>query len=553
MQEENNHPEKIGKYQLDGVLGQGAMGIVYKAFDPFIKRQVAIKLIHKDLMMSSSSEQVSMRFKLEAQAAGRFSPHNNIVTVYDFGQVDDLDDGGGRPYIVLEYVQGETLSHWLKKDPHFTLQNIYSIMSQLLNGLQYSHDNHVVHRDIKPENIFVLASGQIKISDFGIAKIDQTNITQQGMRIGTPSFMSPEQIEGKPVDGRSDLFSAGVILYLLLTGQKPFTGESLAALMHQIVNTEPPAVSELNKKLPAGVDEVVSKALAKNPADRFQTGREFALALKSTLVAGGDQPEEKKKRGMLPVALTGAAVFSLLAGAVFFFVESEDLVDSGGQGSAVHELPGAVEKTSPVAAVDSGPQKEPEQQPVVPERVIVEEVIVEKVVVEEVPGAEVEKVDDKVVKGEPSATEIFFEARGYFTSPTGVMSELRDGETLTSAESYYVTCLADRQMFFYVAQIDSLGHLFPIFPNSVISSYENPLAAGKEYIFPEESYMYLDLNVGKEQIYFVSSVNKHDAVEQLFAQSAGSSGGSREVAAQFVKEFDKLDPNYTHSIWFWHK
>src|SRR6266571_3235797 len=206
-------PGKIGKYRIDSVLGKGAMGVVYKAFDPGIERAVAIKTVRKDLVDPDLVEQSMARFKNEARAAGRLL-HPNIVSVYEYGEDE------ANAFIVMEYVEGTGLREFLNRGASFDLPQISSIMTQLLLALDFAHERGVVHRDIKPANLILTASGTLKVADFGIARVDTSSLTTMGMVMGTPSYMSPEQCQGQPVDRRSDIFSAAVVLYELIAGEK---------------------------------------------------------------------------------------------------------------------------------------------------------------------------------------------------------------------------------------------------------------------------------------------------------------------------------------------
>jgi hypothetical protein len=537
MKRAESLPKTIGKYQIEDVLGEGAMGIVFKGFDPHIRREVAIKLIHRELLASSSGEEVSMRFRLEAQAAGRFSPHVNIVTVYEYGEEE------GCPYIVMEYVKGKTLKEWLDSDTHFPLPNACNIMGQLLNGLHYSHANHVVHRDIKPENLFLLDNGQIKISDFGIAKIDKTSLTQHDMRIGTPSYMSPEQIEGKPVDGRSDLFSAGVIFYQLLTGRKPFTGGSLATLMHQVVNTEPPSVLELNSTLPRAFDGLMRKALAKQPENRFQSGLEFAKAIKA-LEDQASQPAQTKRTGPAAryVLLAALAVMLVAAGASYWYLGRDVDVQRAGSGAGVEMARSGrgqeAEKASPAAKTDGGPR-----QPL-PETAST---------VASLPATETEVVSAGKTADAGAAAVPRFDSRVFFTSTDGVMKELQIGDKLTPADTYYISFRTPAEVILYIAQVDSRGDIYPIFPNSQLSGEKNPLDAGRDYKFPEKSNFFLDFNTGKEHIYFVAAAKPNADIEGIFKEiMAADDARKRELARKFVAVFESIDPANTRSVWFWH-
>ncbi|MEN8134805.1 MAG: protein kinase [Thermodesulfobacteriota bacterium] len=271
--------EKLGKYTIQSILGQGAMGVVYKGFDPSIERTVAIKAIRKDAFQPEEMEQLLARFKREAQAAGRLT-HPGIVTVYEYAE------DGDNAFIAMEYVPGRELQDFLDKNERFPLNTVIDIVTQLLDALIYSHAQGVVHRDIKPSNIILLGNGQIKIMDFGIAKIESSTLTQFGDIFGTPSYMSPEQFSGQPVDKRSDLYSTGVILYHMLTGEKPFHGNSITSIMHRVMTTEAPLVSDINIQVPSSLDEVVRKALARKLDKRFQTAKEFKAALTKKSLVG---------------------------------------------------------------------------------------------------------------------------------------------------------------------------------------------------------------------------------------------------------------------------
>ncbi|MFO1312377.1 MAG: serine/threonine-protein kinase [Burkholderiales bacterium] len=263
---------RLGKYEIEGALGKGAMGIVYKGYDPQIERYVAIKTIRKDLVDPEVAHQYMARFKNEARAAGRLM-HPHIVAVYEYGEDETV------AYIAMEYVEGSGLREHLNRRETFDFAQLVGLMRQLLDALEFAHERGVVHRDIKPSNLIVTDGGRLKVADFGIARVDTSNLTQAGMIIGTPSYMSPEQCRGLDSDGRSDLWSAGVVMYELLTGDKPFKG-TLETMAYKICHEEPPAPSALSKlKLPPDVDRLVATALAKSPEARYQSAREFRKAL----------------------------------------------------------------------------------------------------------------------------------------------------------------------------------------------------------------------------------------------------------------------------------
>src|SRR6266404_5049461 len=267
----------IGKYEIRREIGRGAMGVVYEGYDPSIKRIVALKTIRADQLAGGDPAAVIARFRREAQAAGRLN-HPNIVSIYDFGE------DGGIWYIAMEFVQGRELKECFQANERFTIADIVRIMTQILDALDYSHRQGVIHRDIKPANIIVLADGSVKVADFGIAHIETSNLTQVGTVMGTPAYMSPEQIMGLPVDGRSDLFSAGVVLYQFLTGERPFSGTSTTT-MRKVLEEHPLPPSRFNVQALPAMDAFVHKALAKRPEDRFQTAAEFATALRAAAKA----------------------------------------------------------------------------------------------------------------------------------------------------------------------------------------------------------------------------------------------------------------------------
>lgn len=262
----------IGKYRIDSVLGKGAMGTVYKAFDPHIARAVALKIVRLELLEVGQHTEIVCRFKNEAQAAGRLS-HPNIVGIYDYGE------DRGAAYIAMEYVDGTPLSSLLQTRLSQRRASALRWMDQLLQALDYAHSCGVVHRDVKPANLLVTTDQRLKIADFGIARLDSSSMTQTGGVVGTPSYMSPEQFCGTVVDGRSDVFSAGIVLYQLLTGERPFSG-SAHMVMQQILNHTPAPPSSINPAL-APFDVVIAKALAKRPDDRYASAQQFLDALQA--------------------------------------------------------------------------------------------------------------------------------------------------------------------------------------------------------------------------------------------------------------------------------
>ncbi|MGH8615571.1 MAG: protein kinase domain-containing protein [Gammaproteobacteria bacterium] len=276
--------ERLGPYRIEGVLGEGAMGVVYKAYDPDVDRTVALKTLRKTLP-ENKREQILARFRIEARSAGRLM-HPKIVAVHGFGEEQ------GIPYIVMEYAPGPTLQDCLDKRVRYDLKTSARIMLQLLDALDFAHRHHIVHRDISSSNIIVMQDGSIKITDFGIAKIDTSNLTHFGDVLGTPNYMSPEQWLGEPSDHRTDIFSAGVIFYQLLVGEKPFAGEDKMVVRQRTIGLKPLPPSKINPQVPVAFDAIVSKAMAKHPRRRYRSAIEFLAAIRSALGTLGDQAND---------------------------------------------------------------------------------------------------------------------------------------------------------------------------------------------------------------------------------------------------------------------
>lgn len=266
-----------GRYRIVEELGKGAMGVVYKAHDPQIDRMIALKVLRSDRV---TSEAFVARFLKEARAIGRLS-HPHIVTIYDAGEDQ------GTIYIAMEYLEGVPLNEVIRNDRPDAARGI-DLARRIALTLDYAHRQGIVHRDIKPSNILITAEGQVKLTDFGIARIEEAAAgqeTQAGEILGTPLYMSPEQVMGQSVDGRSDLFSLGVILYEMVVGRRPFSGDSIAAIFHAITRGTPEAPEQVDPFLPKSLSGLILKSLAKDPADRFQTGEQMAAALAEALAA----------------------------------------------------------------------------------------------------------------------------------------------------------------------------------------------------------------------------------------------------------------------------
>ena len=265
----------LGRYEILEELGRGAMGIVYKANDPLIGRQVAIKAINLHGLDHKRREEYEARFYQEAKAAGCLN-HPNIVTIHDLGETDDV------AYISMELLEGRELHNDVGEMERMPLEKALKIAIQVADGLAFAHQHGIVHRDIKPSNIMLLSDNHVKIADFGIAKMDSSlMLTRTGMIMGSPLYMSPEQVLSANIDARSDIFSFGIVLYQIVTGRRPFAGDDANSVMYQIVNEVPPKPSSLNAEVPAALDVIVAKCLEKKPQDRYQSARELADDLRA--------------------------------------------------------------------------------------------------------------------------------------------------------------------------------------------------------------------------------------------------------------------------------
>lgn len=277
-------PQKLGRYHVIEELGKGAMGLVYLGEDPIIGRQLALKTFRVGLSAKDAElEQFRARFLREAQSAGRLA-HPNIVTIHD------VVEEGGEFVIAMEYIKGTDLKHLMQRQERLDVRFVVDIVAQIADGLDYAHSKGVVHRDIKPANIIITAEKVAKITDFGIARVDQSNLTVEGQLLGTPNYMAPEQIQGKEVDHRADLFSLGVMLYEMVTGKKPFAGENLTVVTHRIVYEAFVSPDRLVPGLPPRLLQTLDKALQKEPNQRYARGADMARDLRAVFSNSDSSP-----------------------------------------------------------------------------------------------------------------------------------------------------------------------------------------------------------------------------------------------------------------------
>jgi len=320
-------PQQLGRFEIGGKLGEGAMGVVYQAHDPLLERSVAVKTVSLALSQEEL-EAFEQRFYREAKSAGRLN-HPNIVTIYDVGRSAEF------AYIAMEYLRGQSLREILDSGAILRVEHAVDIAAQVADGLAFAHQHSIVHRDIKPANIMILESGAAKITDFGIATVPTGGRTLTGA-FGSPKYMSPEQVSGGQLDPRSDIFSLSAVLYEMLTGVPAFSGDQLDTILYRVVHETPPAPSERNRLVPPSLDQIVAKGLAKRPEQRYQSALEFAADLK------------RHKRKRLAISASGLPLPAKSRSATSRSSGDETVLISVGEAAAL-ALPGPLPPASKVA------------------------------------------------------------------------------------------------------------------------------------------------------------------------------------------------------------
>jgi hypothetical protein len=519
----------IGAYDIRGTLGKGAMGAVYSGWDPRRERLVAIKVLLPGSDDSRRAEQIA-RFLREGEIS-RTLRHSNIVEVYDVGN----DPESGMPYIVMEFIKGKPL-HVLLKERHLTIHESVSLICQVADGLDYAAQAGVIHRDIKPANILVdPVSLTPKLVDFGVAWIEGTNATHSGTVLGTPHYMSPEQCRSEVVDGRSDLFSLGAVLYELLTNVKAFPGDTIMTVMMAVLDPKKPiAPGEFRPEIPAGLCEAVMTALAKEPSARFQCGREMIATLQSALTkspeAAGIRPAELPPSET--VVITAERFMSLSRGSTV----------RAGQSSLMYAAMGlvgilAIGGIAWVALKPTGGEKVILPKPV--------EVIIPKPVAIIIPKP-VERttsISAAVVTKEPvTAMTVAF---GVLKNTKGQSALLNQGDALLPYDDFAVVIKTDETMYIYIWQTDSSGKVLRIFPNAEFSLIGNPVLPAQWLWLPsvqdKKRWFHLDLNPGEEEIVIVASVAARPELENLLRRltvtGVADSGSNRQI----LRELDKAE------------
>lgn len=481
----------IGRYEIRGTLGKGAMGAVYKGWDTRLELDVAIKVLLPGNDDSNREEEIT-RFLREVKIS-RTLKHPNIVAVYDVG--DDPDTG--MPYIVMEFIHGKPLNS-LMRDRHLTIQEIVTMTCQIADGLDFAGQAGVVHRDIKPANILVNTDTLVpKVVDFGVARIEGTNATQAGTVLGTPHYMSPEQCRGETVDGRSDLFSLGAMLYEMLTNQKAFPGETIVNVMMGVLDpSKPDPPGDLRPEIPYALSQAVMKALAKDPAERYQRGQDMVAALKGAL---GTTPEATMaiRPGQLP-ALEKTIIAKASGTTPFSLASSSGR--SGKAAPATTGFPVMYAVIGAIALLVAGGgawfAMKPSLAPVT--------------TAAPVPGPNAPAPPAASVPTPPLAmTAAMTVELGVVKDAKGQTTLLNEGESLRPTDGFGVFVKPEGMSYIYIWQTDSSGEVFRIFPNADFHPQGNPVPAGKQVWLPsvrnQRQWFHLDQNPGEEEIVIVAS------------------------------------------------
>jgi hypothetical protein len=519
----------IGAYDIRGTLGKGAMGAVYSGWDPRRERLVAIKVLLPGSDDSRRAEQIA-RFLREGEIS-RTLRHSNIVEVYDVGN----DPESGMPYIVMEFIKGKPL-HVLLKERHLTIHESVSLICQVADGLDYAAQAGVIHRDIKPANILVdPVSLTPKLVDFGVAWIEGTNATHSGTVLGTPHYMSPEQCRSEVVDGRSDLFSLGAVLYELLTNVKAFPGDTIMTVMMAVLDPKKPiAPGEFRPEIPAGLCEAVMTALAKEPSARFQCGREMIAILQSALTkspeAAGIRPAELPPSET--VVITAERFMSLSKGSTV----------RAGQSSLMYAAMGLVGLLA-IGGVAWVALKPTEGEKVIITKPV--EIIVPK------PGEMIIAKPVEITTLMPAAVAAtepltaMTVAFGVLKNTKGQSALLNQGDALLPYDDFAVVIKTDETMYVYIWQTDSSGKVLRIFPNAEFSLLGNPVLPAQWLWLPsvqdKKRWFHLDLNPGEEEIVIVVSVAARPELENLLRRltvtGVADSGSNRQI----LRELDKAE------------
>ncbi|MBI5184448.1 MAG: protein kinase [Nitrospinae bacterium] len=528
--------QKISNYQITAKLGEGGMGVVYKALDLTLDREVAIKMLTPEL---TKEPELQSRFHNEAKVNAKLN-HPAIITLYNFLIENNTF------FIVMEFVKGKTGEEMVNELGPVPHQKLAPIFTQVTSGMAYAHKQGVIHRDIKPSNIMIIDDGTVRVMDFGIARImGSQRMTSTGVAVGSILYMSPEQIKNLNVDHRSDIYALGITLFEMATGKVPFDSQtgSEYEIMQMHMERTIPSPKSIYPHIPDFIEKAILKATQKDPNVRFQTMDEFKAALdsgkpvevstpasspppfagKGTITEGVklEQPPPPTSEAKKPTALIAGIVGVLLvAGIGFFFFNKKEPapVEAPTQPSK------QVEQTQPTKPIEPTKPIQP-AQPIEP-----------------------------IKPTEPTQPQNVLNSKFFYHSSAGDSGDLKEGGVLTSSDNYYLTIEPQGQAYVYIAQVDTAGAIYHLFPNPDFSGKNNPLKGGESLRFPEKDYFFLDENTGKEYIYLISSDAPLGKLDEIFGKLGAADGSMRkQLAGEFKKIFNQQDSKKAASLWFWHR
>jgi len=501
----------IGTYDIRGTLGKGAMGAVYRGWDPGRERHVAIKVLLPGSDDSRRAEEIA-RFLREGEIS-RALRHPNIVEVYDVGN----DSKSGMPYIVMEFIKGKPL-HVLLKERHLTIHESVSLICKVADALDYAAQAGVIHRDIKPANILVdPVSLAPKLVDFGVARIEGTNATHSGTVLGTPHYMSPEQCRSDMVDGRSDLFSLGAVLYELLTNVKAFPGDTIITVMMGVLDSKKPlSPGELRPEVPVGLCDAVMKALAKEPSARFQRGREMMETLRDAL------EKSPEAAGVRPAELPPSETIMITAERLL--LASTEGTRKAGKSPIMYATMalGLLLAIGGIASVVLKPTE------------------AEKLITSRLTGITAAPSGPAALPKYLTPLTVAF---GVLKDTKGQRALLNEGDSLFPYDDFAVVMRTDETTYIYIWQTDSSGKVLRVFPNAEFNPQGNPVPPGQWLWLPSVQYkkrwFHLDLNPGEEEIVIVASAAARpefeDLLQMLAVKDVVDSGRNRQI----LRELDK--------------
>jgi serine/threonine protein kinase len=517
-----------GRYEIVENIGEGGMGVVYKAIDKTLQRPVAIKMLHP----THSNEMLKTRFQVEALVTAKLN-HRSIVTLYDFFEAE------GTHFLVMELLEGRTGKDLLEEKGVIPFPELIQMFRSVIDALACAHARGIIHRDIKPNNIMVTHSGEVKIMDFGIARaMDSPHMTQVGYTVGSALYMSPEQIKNQRVDARSDIYSLGITMFEMATGKTPFNDPNFSEYNILIghLSSELPSPRTINPDIPEILEKAIIKATQKNPEDRFQTMEELGLALDSDADATRVRPIQpaitpipEVREEYFPKSPSRRTILQHVSRLSIFhlviMVASLALI-----GALVMRWFSEPQKKYDIAPPVQ-PQPVPSPQPLAPPV----------------------QPQSMLPPAQPPAAIRLAKFKAIYLTKTKGPLELKEADTLTSQDRYYFLFSPEEELYVYVAQVDSEDIISAIFPNPQFNSRNNPLAPNTEYRIPEKEYFFLGGDPGKEHVYVIASRDPNQKLDHIYAElRSADEFRKKQLAREFIAIFNQQELSNVLALWFWH-